>query len=282
MADLKQSEKLILEKLFSMSSGNVLGFSNNRLSQFIYDIFKIDIYNDKYAKYGNSKANRVRAFWDIEGNVTVAKLTTELLDTWKTEKRINNRPIEKNETELYSQCTTIANRLLGNKVPIPNQTDNSIDDFLHKEFSNISIKKLNIDSVVTEVIEKRIEEITKNIKSGASLSAIIMCGSVLEGILLGIATTKMKEFNSSLSSPKNKETGKPLPFNEWTLSNFIDTAHHIGLLGLDVKKYSHSLRDFRNYIHPYQQMANRFDPDIDTAKISFQVLKAAITDLSKK
>jgi hypothetical protein len=49
-----------------------------------------------------------------------------------------------------------------------------------------------------------------------------------------------------------------------------------------VKKYSHSLRDFRNYIHPYEQLSSRFDPDIKTAKISFQVLKAAIADLEKR
>lgn len=107
-----------------------------------------------------------------------------------------------------------------------------------------------------------------------------MCGSVLEGILLGVATSKMREFNQSNSSPKNKEN-KVLPFHEWTLSNFIDVAHNIGLLGLDVKKYSHCLRDFRNYIHPYQQMSSGFNPDIDTAKISWQVLKASITDLTK-
>ena len=65
------------------------------------------------------------------------------------------------------------------------------------------------------------------------------------------------------------------------MSNFIDVSHKLGFLGLDVKKYSHSLRDFRNYIHPYQQMASRFNPDIETAKISWQVLKAAIIDLSK-
>lgn len=72
-----------------------------------------------------------------------------------------------------------------------------------------------------------------------------------------------------------------LPFQEWTLSNFIDVSYDIGLLGLDVKKFSHVLRDFRNYIHPYMQMSSRFSPDIDTAKISWQVLQAAISDLIK-
>jgi hypothetical protein len=53
------------------------------------------------------------------------------------------------------------------------------------------------------------------------------------------------------------------------------------MLGLDVKKFSHALRDFRNYIHPYEQMASRFNPDAHTAQICFQVLRAAISALSK-
>ena len=281
MSDLKQTEKLLLEKQFSMGGGYVLGFSNNKLQQFISNIFKLDIYADKYGIFGDSKANRIRALWDIETNNTVGKLITELLDVWKTEKLVTNIKIEENEKNVFLQCTNIANRLVGKSVQSDNNSQDSLEDFLHKEYSNLSIKKLNIDSVVTEVLERRISEISKNIKGGASLSAIIMCGSVLEGILLGVATSKMREFNTSSCSPKNNDTGKVKPFNEWTLSNFIDTAHNIGLLGLDVKKYSHSLRDFRNYIHPYQQMASGFDPDIDTAKISWQVLKAAISDLSK-
>jgi len=108
-----------------------------------------------------------------------------------------------------------------------------------------------------------------------------MCGSVLEGILLGVALKNMKEFNQSSASSKDKETGKVLPFQDWTLSNLIDVAYSVGKLGLDVRKFSHSLRDFRNYIHPYLQMSSGFSPDIDTAKISWQVLQAAISDLTK-
>ena len=100
-------------------------------------------------------------------------------------------------------------------------------------------------------------------------------------MLLGVAIKNIKDFNQSTSSPKNKETGKVLLFQEWSLSNLIDVAYSVGFIGLDVKKFSHSLRDFRNYIHPYQQMSSSFTPDIDTAKISWQVLQAAISDLTK-
>ena len=70
-------------------------------------------------------------------------------------------------------------------------------------------------------------------------------------------------------------------FHDWTLNDFINVARDLNLVGEDVKKFSHALRDFRNYIHPYQQMSSNFDPDEHTAKICWQVLEAAITQLSK-
>ena len=57
-------------------------------------------------------------------------------------------------------------------------------------------------------------------------------------------------------------------------------AHDIRLLKPDVHEFSHALRDFRNYIHPYQQLASDFRPDEHTAKICFQVLKAALADVA--
>ena len=40
-----------------------------------------------------------------------------------------------------------------------------------------------------------------------------------------------------------------------------------------------ALRYFRNYVHPYEQMASGFAPRQQTAKICLQVLKAAIHDI---
>jgi hypothetical protein len=281
MAEIKQSEKLMLEKLLGMSGGYVLNFSNDSFHQFILDTTKINIYQNKYAEKGSSKAKLLRAFWQLESDMIVGKVIKELIECWKTEKVLNNNEIEKNEDILAKECLKISNRLLGVKSEEIKKEPSTINEFLNKEFKEISLYKLNIDSTVTEILNKRLIEINKSIQNESPLSVIIMCGSVLEGLLLGVATSKMKEFNQSTSSPKNKETGKVLPFHNWTLSNFIDVAHSIGILGLDVKKFSHSLRDFRNYIHPYEQMSSGFNPDIDTAKISWQVLKAGISDLTK-
>jgi len=133
---------------------------------------------------------------------------------------------------------------------------------------------------VTGVLKQRLEEIKKCLNAKAPLAVIFLCGSTLEGILLGIACARPKEFNQAATSPKD-QAGKVKQFQEWTLNDFINVARSLGLVGEDVKKFSHALREFRNYIHPYEQMASQFDPNEHTAKICWQVLQAAITQLSK-
>jgi hypothetical protein len=116
-------------------------------------------------------------------------------------------------------------------------------------------------------------------KANASLSVIFLCGSVLEAVLLGAAQKNPSKFNQAKASPRSAD-GQVKRLHEWSLAQYIDVACELGLLKPDVKKFSHGLRDFRNYIHPYQQMASGFMPDQHTAKVCFQVLKAALADVA--
>lgn len=154
------------------------------------------------------------------------------------------------------------------------------EEFINREFEAFPLQKLSLNPQLISIIEERLEEIEKSLSSESPLSVIFLCGSTLEGILLGMAENYPKEFNTAKGSPKKE--GKTRKLHEWSLNNFIDVAHEIGFLKEDVKKYSHVLREFRNYIHPYQQMSQGFSPDIHSAKISVQVLKAAINQIHEK
>lgn len=155
------------------------------------------------------------------------------------------------------------------------------DDFLKKEFSEVSLDKLELDGTVTEVLESRLNEIKKCMEAGAPLSTIFLCGSLLEGVLLGVALKNKEEFNKAIRAPRDKDQIVK-KFHDWNLNNLIEVSCELGFLKEDVRKFSHSLRDFRNYIHPYQQLSSGFNPDPQTAKISWQVLKAALYQLSIK
>lgn len=156
----------------------------------------------------------------------------------------------------------------------------SEDEFLKREFTNVSVAKAGLEGVVSDILQQRIREIERCFPASAYLSVILLAGSTLEGLLLGVAVKYPKQFNSSKSSPKDS-TGKVKPFHDWSLSTFIDVARDIGLIQCDTHKFSHSLRDFRNYIHPFQQMSSGFSPREHTAKICLQVLKAAIYEISE-
>ena len=86
MAKLKSTDQLKLEKLFDMSGGYVLDFTNATIQQFIRNNAGVDIYSDKYATYGDSKAKRLRAFWEIESDPIVGKIISEMVEHWRTYK----------------------------------------------------------------------------------------------------------------------------------------------------------------------------------------------------
>lgn len=273
MSSLGEIEKRYLEKLFDMSTGYVLDFSDPAYGEF-FKRYRIDIHGPKYQTYGTSKAKKLRAFWEQEPDALVGKVLSEMLDTYEADCELNGRTLDR---PVLDKSRTIVDRLLG-KQPAPEAADTA-QNFLDHEFTIPNIGKLPVDAPVVPIIETRLQEARTALKAGANLSVIFLCGSVLEAVLLGAAQKEPARFNTAKACPRS-EHGEVKRFHEWSLAQFIDVACAIGLLKPDVKKFSHGLRDFRNYIHPYQQLASGFAPDQHTAKLCFQVLKAALADVA--
>jgi len=145
-------------------------------------------------------------------------------------------------------------------------------DFLH----------LKLEPGLGEILESRWKEIQRCLESEAYLASTILMGSLLEGMLLAVIQKHPKEANTAKSAPSDPKTGKIKYFAEWSLSDMINVAHDLGWIDLDVKKFSHSLREFRNLIHPYEQMVNRSFPDKDTSDISWLVVQAATNDMARQ
>lgn len=106
MSDLSFIERTRLERLFEMSGGYVLDFSNRTFAEFVVDSVGRDIYSDKYAFDSGSKANRLRAFWAEEPNHVAGKLTSDLLDYY-----VSGHPDSSGDPEV-EECRRVAQRLL--------------------------------------------------------------------------------------------------------------------------------------------------------------------------
>lgn len=272
MSSLTDIEKRYLEKLLGMQSGYVLDYSDATFGEF-FKRHKVDIHGRKYQNYGTSKAKKMRAFWEQEPDAVVAPVLSEMLDAYEADCDLNGREVDAGVLE---KCRSVVSKLSGKA---PSDSSENVESFLDKEFTIPNIHKLPVEPQVATIIEARLNEARAALGAKAYLSVIFLCGSVLEGVLLGVAQKNPEKFNRSPASAKDAQ-GKVRPLHEWSLAQFIDVACDIQLLKLDVKKFSHGLRDFRNYIHPYEQMVSGFSPDEHTAKVCFQVLKAALASLA--
>jgi hypothetical protein len=274
MSTLTVIDKRYLEKFLNMDGGYVLNYSDNSFGTFFHRQ-AIDIHGPKYQTYGTSKAKKLRAFWDTENDSVVGKVLSAMIDEHEVDCELNKRQIDK---ELLAKVRGIVARLSGKPqaATTPTQTAN---DFLNHEFTIPNIQKLPVEPLAIPIIENRLAEARIALGAKAHLSVIFLCGSVLEAVLLGAAQKAPAQFNRATVSPKAKD-GSVKPLHEWSLAQFIEVACEIDLLKPDVKKFSHGLRDFRNYIHPYAQMQSGFTPDEHTAKLCFQVLKAALASVA--
>ncbi len=111
MATFKSVQKPKLEKYFEMREGYVCDFSNRTFAEFILESTGIDIYNDKYASEGNSKASRLRVFWKKESTHLVKNLLLELLEYWKGQKRTTLSGYQPFDPILYQDCKEIIESL---------------------------------------------------------------------------------------------------------------------------------------------------------------------------
>ena len=82
MGSLTHVEKMRLERVLGMSSGYVLSFSNRTFAEFFNDVLEVDIYDSMYDYGSGSKANRMRAFWNVAPDDQILRVMEALLDGW--------------------------------------------------------------------------------------------------------------------------------------------------------------------------------------------------------
>jgi hypothetical protein len=112
MSSLTLVEKRKLEKLFGMSTGYVLDFSNRTFAEFVVDSTGRDIDDAKYDYASGSKANRLRAFWTQEPDHVVGQLLNDLLEHCQLIPVDMRQGQDPEYSRLFEECHRIAQRLL--------------------------------------------------------------------------------------------------------------------------------------------------------------------------
>lgn len=131
---------------------------------------------------------------------------------------------------------------------------------------------------LSEVLSRRWLDAQKCRHAKCYLAAVVMMGSILEGLILARTSMDPPSAYKSAKAPKGK-SGRQIPYHDWNLSTLIDIAVDLGWLKMDRGKFGHALRESRNIVHPWAEIAMNSNFDESTCATSWEVLKASVADL---
>jgi hypothetical protein len=266
-------ELRVIEDVLGMESGYVLDFSDRSFATFFED-FGVDIGDDRYCADGLSKAKRLRRFLRTADADLVGRVLQGLL-----EYRMASAP-EGLSTARRAEYDKVTERLLasGGKVEVNPATvvDARVLDL---RFDPDVFARLPIDGALRQALVARFKEAQSCFGVGAHLAVVILCGSVLEGLCMGFGAKDPDRVGAAFA----ERFRKPAPdrLGDWNLFEWLAVLRQLGDVSPTVEKYGHALRDFRNYVHPAQQLRSGFSPDEHNARIALQVVLAAVADLTR-
>lgn len=82
MSGLTHIEKQKLERELGMGGGYVLAFSNRTFDEFFREVLGVEIFTPQFSLDSGSKANRLRAFWQVASDGQLHLLFKSLLEGW--------------------------------------------------------------------------------------------------------------------------------------------------------------------------------------------------------
>lgn len=135
MSSLTHIEKQKLERELGMGGGYVLNFSNRTFDDFFREVVGVNIYDQRFDKGSGSKAQRLRAFWDVATDVQIVMLLEGLIEAWEI---YSDAQMPNTTRDLLEN---IILRLTG-KVKSPNPVQSAATQSVDESVSNMLMQKL--------------------------------------------------------------------------------------------------------------------------------------------
>lgn len=132
------------------------------------------------------------------------------------------------------------------------------------------------EAELRRILERDYIEIQRAFVAQCWKSVIVLCGGAIETILVDLLITHKTSATNTSKSPNKPDIRK------WDLADLINVAVELKLVGAGVEKLSHSIRDYRNLVHPGNELRSQLSINPEEAKIALEVLNIMIRDLSNK
>lgn len=130
------------------------------------------------------------------------------------------------------------------------------------------------DATIRKILERDYQEIQRNVISSNWKSVIILCGGSIEAILLDLLLRDAAKARSSSKAPNEND------LNKWDLNDLVEVSVEEKFIGSEIAKLSHTVREYRNLIHPGVEVRKSLKVEPEEAKIAVEVLHILIRELS--
>jgi len=127
------------------------------------------------------------------------------------------------------------------------------------------------DLALRTVVEDYYSQTQRAASVDSYLGVVVGCGSIAEGMLTWALLCSPEKALGSSKAPKDRQ-GTVVPIERWSLPWLIDVATDLQLLGNTARQASWALKDFRNFIHPYNLLRQSARPDQALAMSSLAAL----------
>ncbi len=131
------------------------------------------------------------------------------------------------------------------------------------------------DAELRKIVERDYSEIQRALIAGCNKSVIILAGSAIEAILVDCLLADEARARGSRKAPTETD------IRRWDLNDLINVGVDLNIVTIGVEKLSHSVRQYRNLVHPGNEIRNNLVFDKEEAKIAVEVLHIIHRDLSK-
>jgi len=127
---------------------------------------------------------------------------------------------------------------------------------------------------IKKIFDNDYKELSKSYIEQNWKCVLILSGELIEAILLDQLLFREPDARQSTKVPDETNITK------WCLSDLLNVAEDLDIIGSTHEKLSDAVRDYRNLVHPGKQISSVLKVEPQEGKIAFEILNILIRDLS--
>jgi hypothetical protein len=131
------------------------------------------------------------------------------------------------------------------------------------------------DKDLQALLRRDYQEVQRAFVAQCWKATIVLAGGAMEAILLDRLSSDRESSVSAASAPKQAD------LKRWQLSELIEVAVELKLVNSSIEKFSHSVREYRNLIHPGNEVRNKLAVGAEEARIAIEILNLLDRELGK-